>query len=154
MLELLQGHAHMWGGVFWILQAGMKGPGLPFDLSRYEKLRVIWAKFLCKIQWPRSLSCRLNHKLAAGTLFGKMITARARPVFATKRNTGEFATATRTKVAVASDPRFSLVFLRDWCIFNKFIANGNAFRLSNADAFFIRVLVLPQSMKVEAFGRM
>ena len=70
MLELLQGHAHMWGGVGWILQAGMKGPGLPSDLSRYEKLRVIWAKFLRKIQWPRSLSCRLDHKLAARTFFG------------------------------------------------------------------------------------
>ena len=70
MLELLQGHAHMWGGVDWILQAGMKGPGLPSDLSRYEKLRVIWAKFLRKIQWPRRLSCRLDHKLAARTFFG------------------------------------------------------------------------------------
>ena len=70
MLELLQGHAHMWGGVGWILQAGMKGPGLPSDLSRYEKLRVIRAKFLRKIQWPRSLSCRLDHKLAARTFFG------------------------------------------------------------------------------------
>ena len=69
MLELLQGHAHMWGGVGWILQAGMKGPGLPSDLSRYEKLRVIRAKFLRKIQWPRSLSCRLDHKLAARTFF-------------------------------------------------------------------------------------
>ena len=65
MLELLQGHAHMWGGVDWILQAGMKRPGLPSDLSRYEKLRVIRAKFLRKIQWPRSLSCRLDHKLDA-----------------------------------------------------------------------------------------
>ena len=70
MLELLQGHAHMRGGVNWILQTGMKGPGLPSDLSRYEKLRVIWAKFLCKIKWPRSLSCRLDHKLAARTFFG------------------------------------------------------------------------------------
>ena len=70
MLELLQGHAHMRGGVGWILQTGKKGPGLPSDLSRYEKLRVIWAKFLRKIQWPRSLSCRLDHKLAARTFFG------------------------------------------------------------------------------------
>ena len=75
-------------------------------------------------------------------------------MLATKRNTWKFATATKTKVAVAGKPRFSLVFLRDWCIFAKLIANGNAFRLSNADAFFILVLVLPQSMKVEAFGRM
>ena len=64
-------------------------------------------------------------------------------MFATKRNTGKFATATRAKVAVASDPRLSLVFLRDWCIFDKFITNRDAFRLSNTDAFFIRVLVLP-----------
>ena len=70
MLELLQGHAHVRGGMSWILQTGMKGPGLPSDLSRYEKLRVIWAKFLRKIQWPRSLSCRLDHKLAARTFFG------------------------------------------------------------------------------------
>ena len=70
MLELLQGHAHMRGGFGWILQTGMKGPGLPSDLSRYEKLRVIRAKFLCEIQWPRSLSCRLDHKLAARAFFG------------------------------------------------------------------------------------
>ena len=70
MLELLQGLAHMRGGVIWILQASVKGPGLPSDLSRYEKLRVIRAKFLRKIQWPRRLSCRLDHKLAARTFFG------------------------------------------------------------------------------------
>ena len=70
MLALLQGHAHMRGGLVWILQTSTKGPGLPSDLSRYEKLRVIRAKFLRKIQWPRSLSCRLNHKLAARTFFG------------------------------------------------------------------------------------
>ena len=75
-------------------------------------------------------------------------------MFATKRNTGKFATATKTKVAVAGKPRFRLVFLRDWCIFAQLIANRNAFRLSNADAFIIRGLVLPQSVKVEAFGRM
>ena len=64
-------------------------------------------------------------------------------MFATKRNTGEFATATRAKVAVAGDPRLGLVLLRDWCVFAKLIANGNAFRLSNTDTFFIRILVLP-----------
>ena len=74
-------------------------------------------------------------------------------MFATERNTGEFATATRTKVAVAGDPRLGLVLLRDWCVFAKFLANGNAFRLSNTDACFIRVLVLPQPVQVEAFGR-
>ena len=110
--------------------------------------------FFCKIQFPRSLGRSLDHKFAAKAFLGKRIAAHARPVFATKRNTGKFATATRTKVAVASKPRLSLVCLRDWCIFMKFITNRNAFRLSNADAFFIRVLVLPQSMKVEAFGRM
>ena len=132
----------------------MKGPGLPSDLSRYKKLRVPRAKFLCKIQWPRSLSCRLNHKLAARTLLGERIAAHARPVFATERNTGKFATATRTKVAVNSCPRFSLVCLRDWCITAKFIADRNAFRRSDSDAFFIRVPVLPDPVKVEAQGRM
>ena len=64
-------------------------------------------------------------------------------MFATKRNTGKFATATRTKIAVTSDPRLGLVLLRDWCVFAKLITNGNAFRLSNTDTCFIRVLVLP-----------
>ena len=142
MLELLQGHAHMRGGSGWILQTGMKGPGLPSDLSRYEKLRVIWAKFLRKIQWPRSLSRRLDQKLAARTLFGQRITACARPVFATKRNTGKFATATRTKVVVASDPRFSLVFLRDWCVTAKLVADGDTDWLSDFDASSISVRML------------
>ena len=83
MLELLQGYARMRGGVSWILQAGMKGPGLTSDLSRYKKLRVPRAKFLRKIQFPRGLSRRLNHKLAARTLLGERIAAHARPVFAT-----------------------------------------------------------------------
>ena len=154
MLELLQGLAQMRRGVVWILQTGMKGPGLPSDLSRYKKLRKPRAKFFGKIQFPRSLSCRLNHKLAARTLLGKRIAARARPVFATQCNTGKFTTAAKAEVAVTGFPRLSLVFLRDWCIAAKLIADGKASRLSNADAFFIRVLVLPQSVKVEAFGRM
>ena len=154
MLELLQGLAHMRGGVIWILQASVKGPGLPSDLSRYKKLRIPRAKFLCKIQFSRGLSRRLNHKLAARTLLGERIAAHARPVLATKRNTGKFATATRTKVAVTGFPRLSLVFLRDWCISAKLIANGNASRLSDSEAFFIRVLVLPQPVKVEVLGRM
>ena len=49
MLEFLQGQAHMRGGVVWVLQAGMKGPGLPSDLSRYKKLRVPRAKLFCKV---------------------------------------------------------------------------------------------------------
>ena len=74
-------------------------------------------------------------------------------MLAAKRNTGKFATATWAKVAIAGLPRLSLVLLRDWCISAKFIADRDAFRLSDSDAFFIRVLVLPQSVKVEAFGR-
>ena len=97
---------------------------------------------------------RLNHKLAARAFLGKRITAHARPVFATKRNTGKFATATRAKVAVDSFPRFSLVCLRDWCITAKFITDRDAFRRSDSDAFFVRVRVLPDSVKVEALGRM
>ena len=154
MLELLQGLAHMRGGVSWVLQTSVKGPGLPSDLSRYKKLRVPGAKFLRKTQFPRSLSRRLNHKFAARAFLGKRITAHARPVFATERNTGKFATAARIKLAVIGFPRLSLVFLRDWCITAKLIADGNASRLSDSDAFFIRVLVLPQSVKVEALGRM
>ena len=83
MLEFLQSLAHMRGGVSWILQTSVKGPGLPFDLSRYKKLRIPRAKFLRKIQFPRSLSRRLNHKLAARALLGERIAAHARPVFAT-----------------------------------------------------------------------
>ena len=70
MLELLRGFAHMRGGVSWILQASMKGPSLPSDLSRYKKLRVPRAKFLRKVQFPRSRSRRFYHKLAARTLLG------------------------------------------------------------------------------------
>ena len=142
MLELLQSLAHVGRGVFWVLQTCVKGPGLPFDLSRYKQLRVPGAKFLRKIQWPRSLSRRLDQKLAAGTLFGPRITARAQPVFALKCNTGKFATATRTKVAVAGKPRFSLVFLRDWCISAKLVANGYASGLSDSDALLVGVRVL------------
>ena len=154
MLELFQSKTHMRGGVVWVLQAGMKGPGLPLYLSWYKQLRVPRAKFFRKIQFPRSLSRRLDHELAARTFLGERIAAHARPVFATKCNTGKFATASRAEVAVTGFPRLSLVFLRDWCISAKLIADGNASRLSNADAFFVSVLVLPQSVKVEALGRM
>ena len=154
MLELLQGHAHMRGSIRWVLQTSVKGPGLPSDLSRNKKLRVPGAKFLRKIQFPRSLSRSLNHKFAAGTFLGKRITAHDRPVFATQRNTGKFAAATRSIVAVNSYPRFCLVCLRDWCITAKFIADRNAFRRSDSDAFFVRVLVLPDPVKVEAKDRM
>ena len=75
-------------------------------------------------------------------------------MFTTLRNTGKFATATKAKVAIAGFPRLSLVFLRDWCITAKFIADRNAFRRSDSDAFFVRVLVLPDPVKVEAQGRM
>ena len=142
----------MRGGVFWILQTGVKGPGLPSDLSRSKKFGRVLAEFFRKIQFPRTLGRSLNHKFAARAFLGKRITAHARPVFATKRNTGEFATATRTEVAVTGLPRLSLVFLRDWCITAKLIADGDASRLSDSVAFFIRILVLPQSVKVEAFG--
>ena len=154
MLEFLQGQAHMRGGVVWILQACMKGPGLPFDLSWYKQLRIPWAKFFRKIQFPRSVGRGLDHKLAAGALFGKRITTPARPVLAAKRNTGKFATATRAKVAVTRFPRLSLLFLRDWCVTAKFLTDRNAFRLSDTDAFFVPVRVLPNSVKMEALGGM
>ena len=60
MLELLQSLAHVGGGVIWVLQTCVKGPGLPFNLSRYKQLRVPGAKLFRKIQWPRSLSRRLD----------------------------------------------------------------------------------------------
>ena len=154
MLELLQSLARMGRSVLWILQTCVKGPGLPSDLSRNKKFRIVLAKLLRKIQFPRSLGRSLNHKFAARTLLGKRITAHARPVFATARNTGEFATATRAEVAVNNYPRLSLVSLRDWCITAKLIADGKASRLSDSDAFLVSILVLPQSVKVEAFGRM
>ena len=75
-------------------------------------------------------------------------------MLAAERNTGKFATATRAVDAFAHFPRLSLVFLRDGCITAKFIADRNASRLSDSDAFFIRVRVLPDPMKVEAQGRM
>ena len=117
-------------------------------------MRIPRAKFFPKIQFPRGLCCRLNHKLAARTLLGKRIVAHARPVFATERNTGKFTTATKAKVAVTDFPRISSVFLQDWCITPTFITDRDAFRLSDSNAFFIRVRVLPNSMKVEALGRM
>ena len=75
-------------------------------------------------------------------------------MFATKRNSGKFATATGTIVTVTHLPRLSLVLLRDWCITAKLIADRNAFGLANANPFGIRVPVLPNPMKVEAKGRM
>ena len=131
----------MWGAVSWVLQTGVKGPGLPFDLSRYKQLRIPGAKFFRKIQFPRGLCCRLNHKLAARALFGERIATRARPVLATLRNTGKFSTATWAEVAVACFPRLGLVFLRDWCVSAKLIADRNASRLSDSDAIFIRIRV-------------
>ena len=77
MLELLQGFAHMRGGVFWILQTGVKGPGLPSDLSRNKKFGVVLAKFFRKIQFPRSLGRSLDHKFAARAFLGKRIAAHA-----------------------------------------------------------------------------
>ena len=47
-----------------------------------------------------------------------------------------------------------MVCLRDWCITAKFIADRNAFRRPDSDAFFILVLVLPNSVQMEAQGRM
>ena len=77
MLEVLQSKAHVGRGVVWVLQTCVKGPGLPFDLSWYQQLRIPWAKFFRKIQFPRSVGRGLDHKLAAGALFGKRITAPA-----------------------------------------------------------------------------
>ena len=34
VLELLQGLAHVRRGVVWVLQTGVEGPGLPFNLRR------------------------------------------------------------------------------------------------------------------------
>ena len=132
----------MRGGVVWVLQAGMKGPGLPSNLSRYEKLRVIWAKFLRKIQFPRGLCCRLNHKLATRTLFGERIATCARPVFAAKRNGGKLPCATGTEITVTCVPGLRLVFLRGWCVSAKLVADGNANGLSDTDALLIGVRVL------------
>ena len=77
MLELLQSLAHMGRSVFWILQTCVKGPGLPSDLSRNKKFRIVLAKLFRKIQFPRSLGRRLNHKFAARTFLGKRIAAHA-----------------------------------------------------------------------------
>ena len=88
--------------------------------------------------------------MAAETLLGERITACAGPVFTIERNTGKFACATWPEVVVASFPRLSLVLLQDWCVAAKFIADRDASRLSDSDAFFIRVRVLPNSMKMEA----
>ena len=83
MLELFQSKAHMRGGVVWVLQAGMKGPGLPLYLSWYKQLRVPRAKFFRKIQFPGTLGRSLDEKFAARAFLGQRITARLRPVFAT-----------------------------------------------------------------------
>ena len=75
-------------------------------------------------------------------------------MFATKRNTGKFATATKAKVAVTGYPRLSLVFLRDWCISAKLVANRYASGLSDSDALLVSVRVLTQPVKVKMLGRM
>ena len=71
-------------------------------------------------------------------------------MFATKRNTGKFATATRAKVAVAGFPRLSLVFLRDWCVSAKLVTDWDTNWLPNFDGSGIGVRVLSEPMKVKA----
>ena len=92
---------------------------------------------------PKCRGCSLDQKPAAWALFVKGVTAYARPVFSTMRNTGAHSRATRTDLAVAHFPRLSLVFLRDWCVFAKLGADWNAGGLSDADALLLSVRVLP-----------
>ena len=102
----------------------------------------------------RCLCYRLDEKLAAFTLFSKGVAANARPVFAAKRNIWKNSLASKANVCVVAFPGLSLVFLRDWCVSAKLIADGNASRLSDSEAFLIRILVLPYPVKVKALRRM
>ena len=70
-------------------------------------------------------------------------------MFATKRNTGENAGASRAGLAVADFPGVNLVFLWDGCVPASLVADRNAGGRSNVEAFLILVRVLPQLVKVQ-----
>ena len=63
-------------------------------------------------------------------------------MFAAKRNRWELPCASKAEITVTGFPRFRLVFLRDWCVSAKLVADGNASGLSNTDALLVGVRVL------------
>ena len=91
--------------------------------------------------------------MASRAFLGKGVAACARPVFATKRNTKELGWESKTKPAVTCFPGISLVLLRDWCASTKLVADGTASGLSDVDALFVSVLVLPSPVMAKVLGR-
>ncbi len=75
-------------------------------------------------------------------------------MFATERNTGEDASASRTGLAVANFPGVCLVLLWDWSVSASLVADRNAGGRSNVETFLILVRMLPQLVKMQKPGGM
>ena len=75
-------------------------------------------------------------------------------MFATKRNAGENASASRAGLAVADFPGVSLVLLWDRRVTASFVADGDAGGRSDVEAFLILVRMLPQLVKMQRPGGM
>ena len=63
-------------------------------------------------------------------------------MFAAKRNRSKLPLASGADVGMACFPGLLLVFLRDWRISAKLLANGRASGLSDSDALLVGVRVL------------
>ena len=70
-------------------------------------------------------------------------------MFATERNIGKDAGASRAGLAVANLPGVSLVLLWDRCIAASFVADWDAGGRSDIEAFLILVWVLPQFVEMQ-----
>ena len=60
-------------------------------------------------------------------------------MFAAKRNRRKLPLACGADVGITCFPGLLLVFLRDWCVSAKLVANRYASGLSNSDALFVGV---------------
>ncbi len=75
-------------------------------------------------------------------------------MFATQRNTGENASASRAGLAVANFPGVRLVFLWDWSVTASLVADWNAGGRSNIETLLILVWMLPQLVEMQRPGGM
>ena len=77
-------------------------------------------------------------------------------MFATKRNTGENAGASRAGLAVANFPGVSLVLLWDWSISDSasFVADSDARGRSDVEALLVFIWMLPQLVGMQRPGGM
>ena len=75
-------------------------------------------------------------------------------MFAALRNTGKLPCASGTEVTVACFPGLRLVFLRDWGVSAKLVADRDASGLSDTDALLVGVRALASPMKAKMLGRM